>query len=97
MKLASVTVGKTFWQASLIATGRGEVENLDADRFTTRREAEQDGRALAGDYDPEWQKRHPRSVRSFVTKWRVYSVELPNGDTSDEAGAVGVMAGGVSE
>lgn len=68
------------FRAELYRNGQA-IENVPADLYTTRQEAEADGEALVADYDPEWQKRNPGQVEYVVREYIVDSV--------DDAGAWG--------
>lgn len=75
MELTKFTAGQRYFAAELHVVGRGEADNVDAGKYSTREEAEADGRELASDYDPEWQKHHPDGVSAVVREYEVGDVE----------------------
>lgn len=74
MQIEKFEVGQTYFQARILVNGC-DVDNHVGGCFTTREEAETDGEFLAGDYDPEWQKRNPGSVEFTVREWKVNSID----------------------
>lgn len=84
MKIERFEVGLEYYQSNILVNGQ-DVDNYEGDCFTTFEEADADGVYLASSYDPEWQKRNPDSVISYVRKFVCLEI--------DDDGGVGYATG----
>jgi len=64
MRITTFSAGQTYWQASLLFRGREEDDGT-GDAFTTRREAEAEGRVMVRAADPV---HTPRDDYSFTVR-----------------------------
>lgn len=72
MKIEKFTVGLEFWQTSLIYRGK-EKDDGSGNCFTTKAEAEEDGREMAATADPVHK---PRDDYGWCTRrWRCSAIE----------------------